>query len=181
MDSSVAESFPAACRGQRIAELYCRHAGELVRFLARRLGSEDLANDLVQELFLRLLGNETGVAGIRHDRGFLYCAARHLALEVARAPRWRDFAAESEVPAELGESAPSPEALYAARQGAAALLATIGDLPPRCREAFLLHKFDGLPQTEVASRLGISLSSVEKHMSRALAACRGHLDQRAKP
>ena len=75
--------------------------------------------------------------------------------------------ADLPAPAALG-----PEAQAASAQGMAALLATIDALPLRCREAFILHKFDGLPQAEVAAHMGISRKMVEQHIQRAMLACR---------
>lgn len=51
----------------------------------------------------------------------------------------------------------------------------IAELPPRRREVFLLHKIDGLSHSQVAERLGISRSKVEKHVMKALAHCRDRL------
>lgn len=158
-----------------VAALYRRHSGELVRFLARRLSCRDLAADLVQELFLRLLARDGSVAAVRHERGFLFTSARHLMVEAQRSPRWRETAeAEAEVPS--ADLEPSAEECYLDQEAVTRLLEVVAGLPPRCREAFLLHKFDGLSYPEVASRLGISVSMVEKHLMRALDACRAHLD-----
>ena len=59
----------------------------------------------------------------------------------------------------------------------AALLAAIGDLPVRCREAFILHKFDGLSQAEVARQMGISVTMVERHIKLGMLACRACQDR----
>jgi RNA polymerase sigma factor (sigma-70 family) len=69
-------------------------------------------------------------------------------------------------------AASEPEAVLASNQSVEALLATIELLPLRCREAFMLHKFDGLSHAEVAQRMGISRKMVEQHMALALQACR---------
>lgn len=58
-----------------------------------------------------------------------------------------------------------------------ALLAAIGELPLRCREAFILHKFDGLSQAEVARQMGISVTMVERHIKLGMQACRARQEQ----
>lgn len=162
----------------RIAELYRSHFDDLVGFLTRRVASRELAADLVQELFLRLLSRDGSVAAIRHDRGFLFRSARHLAVEVRRTPRWRDVPQEP-LP-EPTALVPSPEVSLADRQTVDRLAVVIERLPPRCREAFVLHKFEHLTYPQVAKHLGISVSAVEKHMARALDACRTAMDGRRR-
>nr|WP_258077542.1 sigma factor-like helix-turn-helix DNA-binding protein [Xanthomonas arboricola] len=49
---------------------------------------------------------------------------------------------------------------------------TLPALPPRCRQAFILNRIDGLTYPQVAAAMDISIKMVEKHISRALAACR---------
>jgi RNA polymerase sigma-70 factor (ECF subfamily) len=63
---------------------------------------------------------------------------------------------------------PSPEHRTAARQELRQVSALIEALPAKCREAFTLRKLQGLSQREVAGRMGISESTVEKHIGRAL-------------
>ena len=58
--------------------------------------------------------------------------------------------------------------MLGARQELRAVLKDIDALPPKTRDIFRLHKLEGLSQTEVARRLDISISSVEKHLSGAL-------------
>jgi RNA polymerase sigma factor (sigma-70 family) len=63
---------------------------------------------------------------------------------------------------------PSPEHQTAARQELRRVAGLISGLPTKCREAFTLRKVDGLSQREVAQAMGISESTVEKHIGRAL-------------
>jgi len=72
--------------------------------------------------------------------------------------------------------APGPERHAAARQQLARLQQAVDSLPARCREIFVLHKFDGRPQKQIAEQFGISLNAVEKHLIRALVRLRQHLD-----
>jgi RNA polymerase sigma-70 factor (ECF subfamily) len=54
------------------------------------------------------------------------------------------------------------------RQNLAAAAATIRALPPRCRDAFLLNRFESLTYRQIAARLGVSVSMVEKYVAEAL-------------
>ncbi|RYF64985.1 MAG: RNA polymerase sigma factor, partial [Comamonadaceae bacterium] len=65
-----------------------------------------------------------------------------------------------------------PEEALSSLQRVHAYAQVIETLPPRCREAFVLHIIDGLPQAEVARLMGISVSMVEKHVIRGAMACR---------
>jgi len=78
---------------------------------------------------------------------------------------------------QMRASAFEPEVAVASQQSVQALLATIGALPVRCRQAFMLHKFEGLSHAEVAEQMGISVKMVEKHIKMGLQACRGCLAQ----
>lgn len=64
--------------------------------------------------------------------------------------------------------APSADRQMIARQDLSLVAAAIRDLPPKCRAAFLLHRFEGLTYREIGDRLGVSVSMVEKHLAEAL-------------
>lgn len=62
-------------------------------------------------------------------------------------------------------------------QRLAQLKAVLDELSPRRREALMLHRFEGLSQVQIAERMGISVSMVEKHIAFALLHCKQHLQR----
>lgn len=157
-----------------------RYYRELLDFVARAGKDRDSAADIVQETYARVLAVRRAGRAVPEPRALLYRTARNVQIDQYRRAQVRgtavplDDAAESPAgqAALRAGAADEPEAALAAAQGVQAMLATIGALPLRCREAFLLHKFDGLPQQEVARRMGISVKMVEQHIKRAMLACR---------
>lgn len=165
-----------------VAKLYQQHCDELSRFLTRHVGCRELAADLLHELFLRLLAKERIAGGIRHERGFLFRCARNLATESSSSPRWRGPPSGEATMAEVEiEDHCCPERQTSDKQTLDRLFTTVMHLPPRCRDAFVLHKFEGLTYVEVATHMGISVGAVEKHMAHALDACRTATRKDAAP
>ena len=68
----------------------------------------------------------------------------------------------------------SPERVYSGREELGCLLTGLRELPERTRNVFLLARLENMKQAEIARRLGVSVSGVEKHLARAIA----HLSQR---
>jgi len=157
-----------------LIETYLRQRHTLKRFLKARLGSEEEAEDLVQELYIRLQRGPPA-ADIRSPAQYLFRMALNLALdhrrERQRAQRrdgqWVE-ARRTMVGAEPVTDLPSAETAYAAKQRVAAIVAALDELSVPCRRVFVMHKFDGLPHADVAARLGITRSTVEKHMNTAV-------------
>ena len=154
---------------------YFERRAELTRYFRARTGSAMEAEDMIQELYLKVVAvGET--TDILNPGAYLYRLGSNLMLDRLRqrrraAARDHDYLrSHSLVVAgqEVADLAPADEAL-AARQRLAQLLAIVETLPPRTRQAFRLHKFDGLTHVQTAERLGISRSAVEKHISAALA------------
>lgn len=147
-----------------------RYYNELLGFFTRAVRDSHEAQDLVQQTFERMLARRHTQVG--NARALLYQIARNLLVDRHRYLRLRlhdGEAALDELPA-----APSsePETVYAAAQRARLLVATIDALPPRCREAFVRHRIDGLPHAAVAAEMGISVNMVERHIMLAVAHCR---------
>ena len=153
------------------------HYQELLNFLRRAVPDRDTAADLVQESYARVLAAQKSGLAVHDPRAMLYRTARNLVIDLHRRVGARSRAAmEAEVSspdpeAVAGPSALEPETIVASREGLSAVLATIDRLPPRCREAFILCKFDGLRHAEIAERMGISVRTVEMQLGIAMAAC----------
>jgi RNA polymerase sigma factor (sigma-70 family) len=146
------------------------HEAGLRRWLARHPADSGLEiDDVVQETYAILASMER-VDHIRNSRTYLFEVAKSDVRQALR--RSRVVTIDSFMNADvmdIPENAPSPERVAADREELRHVSAAIGDLPVRCREVFTLRKLQGLSQREVANRLGIAESTVEKHMIKALA------------
>jgi len=76
---------------------------------------------------------------------------------------------------DVTSDAPGPDRHLLARRDLEALEAAITALPPKCRTVFLLSRIEGLSNAEVAKRCGISVKMVEKHLAKAIVACRARV------
>ena len=160
---------------QGLEQIYTEHRAGLLRFLTARTGSAAEAEDIVQEVWLRLRGG--GIGPVDNGRAYLYRIAQNLVLDRLRANRRREQRDRAWTQLEMGASdhdeeardtrANAQEALEE-REEVARLTSAIANLPEGARRAFQLHKIDGLSHGEVAERLGISRSGVEKHMAVAM-------------
>lgn len=151
---------------------------DLHRRYARRLtGSEIEAEDLVQEAYTRLFRLEHW-AQIANPHAFTMRILHNEAME--------RFRRADVVRIEYGgllnaldpaDDAPGPDIVAAARSELAAIARAIDALPDRCAQAVRLRRIEGLSPPEVAERMQISVSTVEKHLAKGL---RLLLDQRTK-
>ena len=109
------------------------------------------------------------------DEGsFLHRTATNLAFDHLRHRKIVERHAESESLDEEPQH-PSSETEVSQEEWLDLLRQAVSELPPRCRDAFILHKMQGLSYREVAENLGISQSAVEKHIAKGLMHCRSRL------
>jgi RNA polymerase sigma factor (sigma-70 family) len=158
-----------------------RYYNELWGFLRGQLHDGDAAGDLAQEAYARALGAQAAGREARDFRSLLYRVARNLLVDRHRRAKVRQHTDIDDHHGLHAPAATQPENAAASQQHVAAMLGVIDALPPRCREAFILHKFEQLPHAEVAARMGISRNAVEKHIIRALLACRACDDRYNRP
>ena len=148
---------------------------ELLNFLQRQINDRDTAADLAQESYARVLAAQHAGQVVHDGRALLYRTAKNLVIDQHRRAELRRHDSLDEMAESEAQPAPrhlQPEEALASRQTVHAYAQVIENLPPRCREAFVLHIIDGLPQAEIARRMGISVSMVEKHVVRGMLACR---------
>lgn len=173
-----------AQRKPLLFEIYLTQRGALKRFLTARLGNEEEAEDLVQELFFRL-ERATISDDVRNPTAYLYKIALNLAHDHRREQRrarardgqWLE-SSRVMIGTEPVANLPTAEAAYDAKQRLAKILNALDDLSPQCRRVFVMHKFEGLSHPEIAMQVGISRSTVEKHMGTALKHLLRRLGQR---
>lgn len=136
------------------------------RYLSRFLPRAQDVDDLAQETFLRAFAQ--GGAGVNNPRAFLYRIAHNLALNERdrMANRITTSMEDSPDPAVLGAGDQvSVEETVEGRRKMTIFAEAISALPPQCRQVFILRKIHGLSQKEVALKLGLSVSTVEKHLA----------------
>ncbi len=156
------------------------HRDELINYLRKRIGDRELAADLAQETLSRMM-KYRNADDIEDYRQMLFRIANNLILEHHRT-RQRHHAGDHhslDDTAPLRSAYPPVETIVDARQAIDILLKrTISDLPPKCRLAFMLSRFDELSYPQIAERMGISVKMVEKHITKALLACRAAVGDR---
>lgn len=156
--------------------IFERHKRDLLRFLTRRVGGQ-AAPDLLQETFLRVLRYEK-IDGVVDARAFLHTTAANLSRDFARRRETEGkYVVADEIGAEHADDAPAQDIIFDARRRTARLLAAVDALPPKCRQVFIMRRFEDLSQQEIADRLGISRNMVEKHLRLALERCRSAMEE----
>ena len=162
-------------KSNRFRELFRRNKRTLLDYFKRRVGPEN-ASDLLQETFVRAIRRED-FDSVADPPAFLKQIAINLSRDFARR---RDSEAKYFVPGDspedVVEPAVAPDALYETEELARRLLAAIEALPPKCRQAFVMRRFEDLSHDEIAARLGVSRNMVEKHLRLAMERCRAALD-----
>ena len=151
-----------------LLQLYLEKRPSLVRFFAARLGSSEAAEDLVQELYLKLSSTELP-AVVDNPSAFLYRAAHNLMLDRLRQER-RSLQRDNDwhETQELHAGEPAVDDALASRRRLLRLASLVEEMPAKMREAFRLQKLEGMTQAETAKAMNISVSAVEKHISAAL-------------
>ncbi|WP_172439698.1 sigma-70 family RNA polymerase sigma factor [Pseudoalteromonas piscicida] len=148
-----------------------------VSIISRRTGCKDKAQNIIQEAIARLIKQGRNKAQQHStdnlDQALILKTANNLLVDLYRRNNVCSFTALPEEESPLFEQAHlNPESKLIAQQEYERLERCIADLPPKCREAFVLHKYKGLNQSQIATHMQISQSMVEKHIIKAMKRCR---------
>ncbi|MEJ0037960.1 MAG: sigma-70 family RNA polymerase sigma factor [Gammaproteobacteria bacterium] len=168
-DSAPAQPGATALDSDDLAGAFEAHAAEVRSFLRRRLQCRETAADITQETYLKLIAAPAREP-VRDRRAFIFQVARNLAVDYLRL-RKRSSTLEAGIKAlyEVTEEAqPRPDELVIASEELETLRNALSDLPQLTRAIFVLSRLEGLPRSAAAARLGVSESTVAKHLALAL-------------
>jgi RNA polymerase sigma factor (sigma-70 family) len=144
--------------------------------LKRRLGSEDLADEALQETWLRLARNgDVGV--VQKPENYLFRIAVNVAADRRKAEHRLLSRVGVHQVLHMVDDVLDPERIAHARAEFAALERALQELSPRRREIFILARVEEVPHDEIARRFGISPRMVEKELRHALDHCGKRLDR----
>lgn len=160
-------------RGRVLEQLFNEHGVALRSFVARNMAADEDPEDIVQEVFIRLvkmddlydrLADESG-----STRSYLFTIANNLIVDLERKKsRRRGFDRRLQEEAEDAVVESNPEAIVSANKELAMLKTVIMKMRPDWRRAFVLNRFKHMSYPQVAEHMGVTVKQVEYFMSQAL-------------
>ena len=148
----------------------------LTGFFAKRFSDRADVDDLVQDVFLRLV-QRRGETEIEHVHGYVFQVARSVLNDRLRKGRVRRSQAHDAFDDELHAGTDfSPERVLLGKEEVGLLLAALETLPQKTQDVFVLRAFENRKYAEIAVMMRFSIRSAEKHMAKALAHIGAALD-----
>ncbi|MEO9967414.1 MAG: sigma-70 family RNA polymerase sigma factor [Reichenbachiella sp.] len=165
----------SVCEEQSFNRLHQTHALSLRNFLYYRFGSLEKAKDCAQEAFIRLWNNCSKVA-FDKAKSYLFTTANRIFLDDA-AHQKVVLKFEKRSNTHEAQSETNPEFLYQLDEFQSQLEQVVSNLPEKQRVVFLLSRIDKMKHQEISDTLGISVKTVEKHITSSLKYIRSELDE----
>jgi len=153
-------------------KIFQEYQPRLYRFLWLKLRSVDLAEDLIQETFVRLWENRQGVKPEKNFDVYLFRIAANLVVDFLRANKAKTHHIKNPDAVNAPHKTDSAAEFHQLRE---IVDEALSRLPEGPRTAFVLSRYEELSHKEVAEVMGISIRTVEKHIGQALQTLREHL------
>ncbi len=164
------------CQPKVFEDVYDKQSKSLHNFMYYKCGDKDLAEDFVQESFIKLWENCSKVL-VEKAKSFLFTVANNMFLNhVAHKKIVLKHSSENK----KGYTNETPEFIIEEKEFLSKLKNAIADLPEKQREVFLLNRIDKKKYREIAEMLDISVKAVEKRMSLALKTLRDKIGRNLK-
>lgn len=161
--------------GETLLGLFMENRRALVGAAARIVGSRDMAEDVVQDAFLRLR-DATDDGAIRCRLSYLFQVVRNLAIDTYRRQALEQkWMAPEDEGMDAASLATSPDLIVIGRQALCALAGALAELPERTQRAFEMCRVQGMAQKDIASQLGVSPTLVNFMVRDACIHCRARL------
>jgi len=163
----------------KIAIAYLKNESALRAFISRFVNKAPDIEDISQEAFLRAFKAEKKTE-IHNPRAFLFRTARNVALnELTRKSNILTDYIEENCSLDVIATTKAVDEQFDDKQKFKLFCSAVTDLPPKCQRVFIMRKVYGFSHKEIAKALGISTSTVEKHVATGLLRCRGYMRENA--
>lgn len=169
-------NIQSTAKPEELMSVYLRQLKFLRDMLKKRTSSYELAEDALQETWLRLSKLESLSYEVRDHRAFIAKVANNIAIDLLRKEQRHHKAclSDEEILKAVADTAPTPEIYAIDRDNLRQLVYALLQLPPKPRTALLLARCDLLTHYEIAKRLDVSESMVARYLAQALRHCRDH-------
>lgn len=162
-----------------LKDLLLADYNDLDRRLARRLGSADLASDVLHETYLRLEGTSE-IGPVRSPKAYLFRIALNIAYDRRRAESRRLTVDEADALLDIPDDRPDAARVIEDRSEVSLLRRAIAELPERRRRVLVLSRIEGLPNREIAQQLGVTVRTVETDLKQAIEHCAQRLKRSSR-
>ena len=153
--------------------LFKTYSQRLIYFSRRYVLDKQTAENIVQDVFLRIWQNKENLNPSKSIKSYLFTAVKNESLKQLR--HLSVEKQQQENVSRLSVVELTPDEAIDKNELKGELNKAINDLPEKCREIFYMSRFDQLKYSEIADILGISIKTVETQMGRALKKLRGQL------
>ncbi|MCH6256350.1 RNA polymerase sigma factor [Puniceicoccaceae bacterium K14] len=150
------------------------HYDALFGFLLSRTSNFQIAEDLTQEAVFRFLKWQSGRV-VDYPKRVLFQIAQNLLIDRSRRSKVRNEVSVEQATVDVRTDI-SPSRFCEAKDSLDVIRAAMSGLPERTQDIFVMNRIHGMRHKEIAEELKISKSSVEKHLIRALLACKSCLE-----
>jgi RNA polymerase sigma-70 factor (ECF subfamily) len=164
------------------AQLLERHRGPVIHFLYRMVQNQAVAEELAQEVFLRVYRSRGSYEPTAKFTTWLFRIASHLALNNIRDSRHEkgtesidEESSNEGVTRQFSDGSPSVEQSMVREAKLAEIRAAIGSLPDKQKAAVLMHKYQEMEYAQIAGALSCSESAVKSLLFRAYETLRSRL------
>lgn len=148
-------------------DIYYGHVTSLLHTAAQKLGSKERAKEAVQDIFLKLFLARNELKHFDNIGGYLATALKRKIINLIRDDLIHQRHLET-YSKELWSQEGSPSDYVEHKELDEKIQVVLSGLAPQCRRAFVLSRYEHLSYLEIAERMGISVKTVEMHISRAL-------------
>ena len=171
----------AASSRSQISKAFMEQQRPLKAFISRFIRGPQDIDDIAQETFIRaFLAEQKG--DIQHPKAYIYRVARNLAFEtLAKKSIQLTSYIEDSCDQSLLQSGEDTEHKAIVMEKFDRVKVAIAEMPPQCQRVFIMHKVYGFKYKEISQQLGISVSTVEKHMMTGLKKCRQSMKSQEQP